>query len=366
MSYDPVIKQEIFDGLVLFVLETVSSVQFLKKLKIYRPEPLIFDYKDPKPTLPYDSANQPQTLSDLITQVIDNAAKPGIYPLSTVLYSKQAGTSKDLGSSVHYVAIRKANPSNPLEADIPEGQLVMANGYASKLLDAAYIDKLKKQLKNATNELKRDRDSSIAKDKVKHITIIYNKWTIEKILDRFIGLSVQQNGGDGICQTAALMFYLDDYKSLITNVGDKESFFENELTGFTFLKNLIEKNQKLKLRWPANSLIGWMTNLPNISVDEVRSYFDNLGLVANEYEEYTLSNIITVILNPDNNELFKSWSIGSPIVCSECRRTGIDTMGHKMTIDGKLMEGVESSTRGRKRTIDDQLMEGVKSSCLII
>lgn len=344
----PAIKQEIFDGLVLLVLETVSSAEFLEKLNIYRPEPLFFDYKEPMPTLPYNSAYQPQTLSDLITQVIDNTAKPGIYPLSTVFYSEQAGTSKDLGSSVHYVAIRNANPLNPLENNIPKDQLVMANGYASKLLDDTYIDKLNKQLKKATRELNRDRNSRDAKNKVEHINTIYNKWNVEKNLDKFIGLSVQQNGGDGICQTAALMFYLDDYNSLTTNVPDKESFFKNEIAGFTFLKNLIEEDQKLELGWDADSLIKEMTNLPKLTPKNMIAYFYNLGLVANDYGHYTLSNIITAILNPENKEFFKSWSYGSPIARSECRRTRIDT-------------------RGRKRTVDDQLMEGVESSsCLII
>jgi len=381
-------KQQVFDQFVSLTLDTISSIDFLKKLEIHISKPLDDDgiiwpikvnVKVKKtrasntrpPPLP-----QPKTRQDLVFQVVNNIAKPGIYPIS------MGAAPGNPGSSVHYVAVRKANPSNALEMDIQPDQLVMANGYSDNLVDDILYD-----LENLVLHIKEGKVES-PKD-FEGLTKYLSELKANK--NRFIGLGIQEDGSHGMCQMAALMFFRDEYESLVPARSLQDDFKENEIAGFHYLNYLIGEYPYVNIKWTLEELLSdYFKNIPNAP-----QLFDEIGLKpiieTKTKSRYVLSDIINMILHENNTELFRRWSFNqdvhppsrglaprSPIGAAAARRprSPIDAEQAARNVRARTMRRqsvrrAEDGGRGvyhsSRADIETQLIDGINNSnCIIL
>lgn len=217
------INQAIYDELVQFVLETISSPEYLVPLGIYVP-------------------NNPMLFSNFKKQYNSNNTKPGIYPIS-------AGQG-----SVHYVGVRNEN-----------GTLSVGNGYPDDL-----------KLRNS------------------------------------VGLNAQEDHSHGLCQTFALMFYLNSENQLKPG-----EYVKNVPIGLKFLVDFINVDPSKRDRiWSFTSLNKeiekkYKLNNRNDILKRVLSCAEARSQRRGQIKYYSLKLIIEkILLSRDNIINLGTWYSG--------------------------------------------------------
>ncbi len=223
--------QSVFDELIHFVLQSVTSQEYLNYLGIPR----------------YDVVQNVKMFDDHVKNKNMREMPVGIYPMP---YPD--------ASSVHYFAIRQE----------PNGQKLIGNGYP-------YDDK-------------------------------------DNLGPNSRPMDAQPNHSHGLCQTFALMFYLNQESRLVKGRGDIKQYYQNVRIGLQFLLDFI--NGDLGNRdweWTGKSLKENMEKQSDHDSDYKRDLEEAIKIMRETPRgKIKLSRIIqTILLSPTYENNLKIWFV---------------------------------------------------------